>query len=136
MPYNNLADLQTLTLGSGVECDNACCILTLDCTVQLMGNMAVTGYASGSTLFTLPETMAPVYDVAVPVMVIDGENPGALAMLVIQSDGNAHLVGDIEDGMVYTNGLNVNVCDRYYNSEIGNNFSQGTSPLRYDGDAE
>ena len=39
MPYNKLGDLQTLTLSDDVQCDNPCCILTLDCIVQIMGNM-------------------------------------------------------------------------------------------------
>ena len=129
MPYNNLGDLQSLTLADGVECDNPCCILTLDCIVELMGNMTIQGYTANTAIATLPESMCPVEDTSIPVYL-----DSSLVRLNINNNGELKVNANIDSGTLFTNGLSFNVCGRYYNSTIGNNFSQGTSPLRYEGD--
>lgn len=128
MPYNKLGDLQTLTLSNDVQCDNPCCILTLDCTVQLMGNMHLNGYEANTPLATLPTSMRPSDEICMPVYL-----DTAVKQLIITPEGELKLSEGVVAGMLYTNGLSFNVCDRYYNADIGNNFSQGTSPLRWDG---
>lgn len=130
MPYNKLGDLQTLTLSGDVQCDNPCCILTLDCIVQLMGNMRLNGYRANTPLATLPTSMRPIDEICIPVYL-----DTAVRQLTITPEGELELGEDVVAGMLYTNGLSFNVCDRYYNTDIGNNFSQGTSPLRWDGEA-
>lgn len=127
MPYNKLGDLQTLTLSNYVQCDNPCCILTLDCTVQLMGNMHLNEYEANTPLATLPTSMRPIDEICVPVYL-----DTALKQLIITPEGEIRLGEDVIAGLLYTNGLSFNVCDRYYNADIGNNFPQGTSPLRWD----
>nr|DAQ58508.1 MAG TPA: hypothetical protein [Caudoviricetes sp.] len=130
MPYNKLGNLQTLTLSNDVQCDNPCCILTLDCTVQLMGNMHLNGYEENTPLATLPTSMWPIDEICIPVYL-----DTAVKQLIITPEGELKLSEGVVAGMLYTNGLSFNVCDRYYNADIGNNFSQGTSPLRWDGEA-
>lgn len=129
MPYNKLGNLQTLTLSNDVQCDNPCCILTLDCTVQLMGNMHLNGYEANTPLATLPTSMRPIDEICIPVYL-----DTAVKQLIITSEGELKLGEDVVAGMLYTNGLSFNVCGRYYNTDIGNNFPQGTSPLRWDGE--
>lgn len=129
MPYNKLGDLQTLTLSDDVQCDNPCCILTLGCTVHLMGNMHLNGYGANTAIATLPTSMRPLDEICLPVY-LDTE----VKRLIVTTDGEIRLAEDVAVGLLYTNGLSFNVCDRYYNSEIGNNFPQGTSPLRWDGE--
>lgn len=129
MPYSKLGDLQTLTLSDGVQCDNPCCILTLDCLVQLMGNMRLNGYAADTPLATLPASMRPVDEIRMAVYL-----DTAVKRLAVTPGGALKLGEDVASGTLYTNGLSFNVCGRYYNAEIGNNFSQGTSPLRWDGE--
>lgn len=129
MPYNKLGDLQTLTLSNDVQCDNPCCILTLDCIVQLMGNMHLNRYEANTAIATLPTSMRPVDEICLPVY-LDTE----VKQLIVTTDGEIKIAEDVVAGLLYTNGLSFNVCNRYYNSEIGNNFPQGTSPLRWDGD--
>lgn len=130
MPYDKLGDLQTLTLADNVQCDNPCCILTLDCTVDLMGNMHLNGYEANTPLATLPTSMRPIDEICIPVYL-----DTAIKQLIITPEGELKLGEDVVAGMLYTNGLSFNVCDRYYNTDIGNNFPQGTSPLRWDGKA-
>ncbi len=130
MPYNRLGDLQTLTLADNVQCDNPCCILTLDCTVHLMGNMRLDGYDANAPLATLPTSMRPIDEICIPVYL-----DTAIRQLTITPEGELELGEDVAAGMLYANGLSFNVCDRYYNADIGNNFPQGTSPLRWDGEA-
>ena len=130
MPYNKLGDLQTLTLSDDVRCDNPCCILTLDCIVQLMGNMQLNAHTADTAIATLPASMRPLDDIRLPVYL-----DTSLKQLTITPEGELKLGGDAVTGMLYTNGLSFNVGDRYYNADIGNNFPQGTSPLRWDGEA-
>lgn len=128
MPYNKLGDLQTLTLADGVRCDNPCCILTLDCTVQLMGNMRLDGYGAGTAIATLPASMRPADEICLPVYL-----DASVRRLTVTPAGEIKLDEDVAAGLLYTDGASFNVCGRYYNSDIGNNFPQGTSPLRWDG---
>lgn len=129
MPYNRLGDLQTLTLSNGVQCDNPCCILTLDCTVQLMGNMHLNGYGANTAIATLPTSMRPIDEICLPVYL-----DASIKQLIVTPEGEIKLNEDVVAGLLYTNGASFNVCDRYYNSDIGNNFPQGTSPLRWKGE--
>ena len=127
MPYNILGDLQTLTLSPSAECDNPCCILTINNDVMLMGNISLTNYQSGAMFATLPESMRPADNVMIPAFL--GE---ALVRVTLNPDGELSIAQDANGETLYMNGVSFNVCDRYYNSSIGNNFSQGTSPLRWD----
>lgn len=138
MPYSKLGDLQTLTLSNEVYSDNPCCILTLDCCVMLMGNFQVKSYTAGNTLATLPASMRPLETIKKIAVVenLTADPPMAQAIVVITVDtsGSIKADSDISTGLLYLNGITFNVCGRYYNSTIGNNFPQGTSPLRWDGD--
>lgn len=127
MPYNKLGDLQTLTLSDDVQCDNPCCILTLDCTVQLMGNMHLNGYGANTAIATLPTSMRPLDEICLPVYLDTSPK-----QLIITPNGEIKLSEDVLAGLLYTNGVSFNICDRYYNADIGNNFPQGTSPMRWD----
>ena len=127
MPYNILGDLQTLTLSSSAECDNPCCILTINNDVMLMGNISLTNYQAGAMFATLPESMRPTDNVMIPVFLND-----TLVRVTLNPDGELSIAQDANGETLYMNGVSFNVCDRYYNSSIGNNFSQGTSPLRWD----
>ena len=127
MPYNILGDLQTLTLSPSAECDNPCCILTINNDVMLMGNISLTNYQSGTMFATLPESMRPMSNVMIPAFLND-----ALVRVMLNPDGELSIAQDVNGETLYMNGVSFNVCDRYYNSSIGNNFSQGTSPLRWD----
>lgn len=127
MPYNILGDLQTLTLSPSAECDNPCCILTTNNDVMLMGNISLTNYQSETMFATLPESMHPTDNVMIPVFLNDN-----LVRVTLNPDGELSISQDVDGGTLYMNGVSFNVCDRYYNSTIGNNFSQGTSPLRWD----
>lgn len=126
MPYNKLGDLQTLTLSDDVQCDNPCCILTLDCTVQLMGNMHLNGYEANTAIATLPTSMRPIDEICIPAYL-----DTSLMQLIVTPEGEIKLGEDVVAGLLYTRGMSFNVCDRYYNADIGNNFPQGTSPLRW-----
>ena len=150
MPYNILGDLQTLTLSPSATCDNPCCILTINNTVQLMGNVSLTNYDGGKMIATLPESMRPNDTIVVPVYlhsnidatdnvliymalnIVTEIDPMNLVPLTVSTDGEISIPMNVTTGILYLNGLEFNVCDRYYNSSIGNNFSQGTSPLRWD----
>lgn len=127
MPYNILGDLQTLNLSPSAECNNPCCILTINNDVMLMGNISLTNYQSGTMFATLPESMRPLDNVMIPVFLND-----TLVRVTLNPDGELSIAQDVDGETLYMNGVSFNVCDRYYNSSIGNNFSQGTSPLRWD----
>ena len=131
MPYTILGDIQTLTLSPSAQCDNPCCILTLNNEVQLMGNVILTDYTADTMFATLPESMRPTDDVMVPVFL--GET---LVPLMVTPDGELSISQAVTSDTLYLNGVSFNCCDRYYNTDIGNNFSQGTSPLRWDGEAQ
>lgn len=133
MPYNVLGDIQTLTLSNGVRCDNPCCILNIDNSVMLMGNLALEGYVGGTAIATLPASMRPTDDIIFPAYLDTGSITPVPVTLT--PDGELSIPNSVETGMLYMNGVTFNVCDQYYNADIGNNFSQGTSPLRWDGDA-
>ena len=135
MPYNILGDLQLLTLADNVTCANPCCILTINDTVQLMADAVLTGYASGSPVATLPESMSPLAGTTVPVCLTEADGVSVVP-LSISTGGVLSLTRDVESGTVHLNGLEFNCCDRYYNDEIGNNFPQGTSPLRWNEEEE
>lgn len=127
MPYNILGDLQTLTLSPSAECDNPCCILTINNDVMLMGNISLTNYQAGTMFATLPESMRPMDNVMIPAFLND-----TLVRVTLNQDGELSIAKDANGKTLYLNGVSFNVCDRYYNASIGNNFSQGTSPLRWD----
>lgn len=151
MPYNILGDLQTIELSASAVMDNDCCILTINDTVQIMDNVTLTDYTGGEPFATLPESMRPMATVMMPVVVYASlyasDKVFAISTMALELDvpqynimpltvnesGELSLSEDIKSGTVYLNGLEFNVCNRYYNAVIGNNFSQGTSPLRWDG---
>lgn len=128
MPYNRLGDINTLTLSNKAQCDNPCCILTLDNNVMLMGNIYLSGYESGEIIATLPSSMHPNNDIFFPAYL-----DTTLVRVNVNSKGEIIIYQDATGGL-YLNGKSFNVSDHYYNSSIGNNFSQGTSPLRWDGE--
>lgn len=123
MPYAILGDLQTLALESTATMPNACVILTLNNDVILMDNVTLYGYTSGSTFATLPESMRPMSEVRIPIYLDD-----TVTTLMVKTDGTMSVPTDAT-GTLYLNGVTFNVCGTYYNATIGNNFSQGTSPL-------
>ena len=127
MPYNILGDLQTLTLSPSAECDNPCCILTINNDVMLMGNISLTNYQAGTMFATLPESMRPTDIVMIPAFLEE-----TLVRVTLNPNGELSIAQDANGETLYMNGVSFNVCDRYYSSSIGNNFSQGTSPLRWD----
>ena len=148
MPYNILGDLQTLTLSPSAQCDNPCCILTLDNSVQLMGNVVLTDYVGGTGFATLPESMRPLNTIFVPVYLdaaIDATMATPLYVtlglktqlnlvpLEVTPEGDMRLSMNVSSGTLYLNGVEFGAYDRYYNGTIGNNFYQGTAPLRWDG---
>ena len=92
-----------------------------------MGNISLTNYQSGTMFATLPESMRPLDNVMIPVFLND-----TLVRVTLNPDGELSIAQDVDGETLYMNGVSFNVCDRYYNSSIGNNFSQGTSPLRWD----
>lgn len=129
MPYNTIADLQSLTLADTATCDNPCCILTLDCCVELMGNITLANYTAHSTFATLPDSMHPNYAIKIPVYLGD-----SLTLLTIANTGEMSISSATAQDTLFLNGVLFNVCDQYYNSSIGNNFAQGTSPLLWEGE--
>ena len=129
MPYTILGDLQTLELGETVQCNNPCCILTLDCQVMILDVMEVTNLSPESVIFKLPESMTPTDQIIIPVYV-ENSNGINLTPLYINTNGTATMRVQLSNSVLYTNGIIFNCADKYYNGEIGNNFSQGTSPLR------
>ena len=148
MPYAVLGDLQTLTLGEGVTCDNPCCILTLNNIVMIMGNMVLENYAQGSPILTLPESMTPTSKCVLPCYVdmpnatmtavtkaslgiTIGYYPYELIPVTLETSGVLTAPIDATSATLFTNGMTFNANDRYYNSDIGNNFPQGTSPLNW-----
>jgi hypothetical protein len=94
-----------------------------------MGNMHLNGYEANTAIATLPTSMRPLDEICLPVYL-----DTSLKQLIITPEGEIKLSEDVVAGLLYTNGLSFNACDRYYNSDIGNNFSQGTSPLRWNGE--
>ena len=135
MPYTILGDIQTLTLSPSAQCDNPCCILTLNNEVQLMGNIILTDYEADTMFATLPESMRPMNDVVVPVF-LGGDTGAILVPLLVTAEGELSISQSVTSSPLYLNGVSFSCCDRYYNANIGNNFSQGTSPLRWDGEAQ
>lgn len=128
MAYNILADLQELNLESTATCDNKCIILTTNNTVQIMGNIVLNGYEALGTVASLPESMTPIEEQIVTVYLLLTDTVMPVPM-VIGTDGTLKIGIGVPSGTLYTSGIEFNVCNRYYNSEIGNNFPQGTSPL-------
>lgn len=125
MAYNILGAMGTLEMGEAAITDNACCIATLDNIVMLMGSVYLIGYTAGNTICTLPEEMRPRFGTRVPVCLNMDIVP-----LVVTASGELFIESDSEMGVLFLNGVVFNVCDSFYNDEIGNNFPQGTSPLR------
>lgn len=162
MPYTRLGDIGTLDVNTGVIGGNLCCILTLNNTVQLMGNLELSGIDPTAYIAKLPESMTPIADMVFPVYLesnselrlvpikinVQGQiilqtasTNGALyfnsksglqviPMKIDMQDPISNQTG-LTDGTLYLNGVEFACADRYYNSEIGNNFAQGTSPMRW-----
>lgn len=125
MPYNILGNIGTLELTSNATTDNACCILTLDNIVTLMGNITLTNYTANTTIATLADQMLPSDTVKTLVCANDD-----VVTLTVDTEGNMSINQSYTSATLYLNGVCFNVCDTYYNSAIGNNFLQGTSPIR------
>ena len=125
MPYNILGNMGTLELSSSATTTNACCILTLDNIVTLMGNITLENYTAGETFATLADQMFPS-DIVKKLICVNDD----VVSLTIDTDGNMSISNSYASATAYLNGVCFNVCDTYYNAEIGNNFLQGTSPLR------
>lgn len=125
MPYQILGNIGTLDMANNASTNNACCILTLDNVVMLMGNVELSDYTAGEVICTLADQMMPTYEVRTVVCLDDD-----LVALTVNAYGELSLNVDCASGTLYLNGVLFNVCDTYYNDEIGNNFLQGTSPLR------
>lgn len=127
MPYTTLGDIQTLLMANNAQSDNQCCILTLDCTVNIMGNIYLEKYVQDDVIATLPQSMRPIQDIFIPVL-LDNQ----IVTMHVNLSGEISINSSTPSGTLYMNGVFFNVCGTYYNDEIGNNFSQGTSPLRGD----
>lgn len=122
MPYNRLGDLNTLTLSDKVKCDNPCCILTMDNIVTLMDNFTIENTEANELLATLPSSMRPTYDIILPAYLDDN-----LVKLTISSMGKISISIEVVTGTLHLNGISFNVCDTYYNNDLGNNYNQGTT---------
>ena len=162
MPYTRLGDIGTLEVNAGITGENLCCILTLNNTVQLMGNLELSSFDPSTYIVKLPESMTPIQDMVFPVYLesnselklvpikidtqgqitfqkasTDGflyfnSNSGltVIPMKMVMQDTISNQTG-LTDGTLYLNGVEFACSDRYYNSEIGNNVAQGTSPMRW-----
>lgn len=130
MPYTRLGDIGTLEVNAGVTGDNLCCILTLNNTVQLMGNLVLSGIDPSTYIAKLPESMTPIADMVFPVYLESGSELTIVPMKV-DTHGQVTVQTSSTEGTLYLNGIEFACADRYYNGEIGNNFAQGTSPMRW-----
>lgn len=162
MPYTKLGDIGTLDVNTGVTGGNLCCILTLNNTVQLMGNLELSGIDPSAYIAKLPESMSPIANMVFPVYLesnselrlipIKIDTQGQITLQTASTDGALYFnsksglqvipmkIGmqdpisnqtGLTDGTLYLNGVEFACADRYYNGEIGNNFAQGTSPMRW-----
>lgn len=125
MPYTRLGDLDSLVLNNKATCDNPCCILTMNNEVILMGNIYLNDYTAGEVVATLPESMRPNEDIFFSAY-LDMD----LIRVNVNSKGEIIIYQDATGGL-YLNGIEFNVNDKYYNSDLGNNYKQGTTG--YDG---
>lgn len=130
MPYANIGDMGSLVLADNASCENNCVILTLDDIVELMGNITVEDYSPTEAFAQLPEKMRPMQEVFVACCI-----PNDIGRIKVDTEGKMyfstnHLEEDssLVSTVLYTNGMVFNVCDTYYNEEIGNNYAQGTTP--------
>lgn len=130
MPYGRIGKMFTLEpYSDAIEIDNPCLIMTLDNVLLFQCEVTVTD--SAATLFTLPEEARPLNNIAVPVCVNEQSVSGVLSVnpLVIMTTGE--VIASTETGSDYTvflNGVCVNLANTYFNSEIGNDYLQGTDP--------
>ena len=130
MPYTRLGNIGTLDVNTGVTGGNLCCILTLDNTVQLMGNLELSGIDPSAYIAKLPESMSPIADMVFPVY-LESRSELTLVPMRIDTQGQVTVQTDSTEGTLYLNGVEFACAGRYYNGEIGNNFAQGTSPMRW-----
>ena len=130
MPYTRLGDIGTLDVNTGVTGGNLCCILTLNNTVQLMGNLELSGIDPSAYIAKLPESMTPIADMVFPIYMESGSELSVVPMKV-DAQGQINVQTASTEGTLYLNGIEFACADRYYNGEIGNNFAQGTSPMRW-----
>ena len=130
MPYTKLGDIGTLDVNAGVTGGNLCCILTLNNTVQLMGNLELSGIDPSAYIAKLPQSMTPVADMVFPIY-LESETELTLVPMKVDTQGQITVQTTSTEGTLYLNGVEFACADRYYNGEIGNNFAQGTSPLRW-----
>lgn len=151
MPYTKLGDIGTLDVNTGVTGGNLCCILTLNNTVQLMGNLELSGIDPSTYVAKLPESMTPIADMVFPTYLesrsqvtlvpmeadtvfpsyLESESELTLVPMKIDTQGQITIQTSLTEGTLYLNGVEFACADRYYNGEIGNNFAQGTSPMRW-----
>lgn len=114
-----------------VTIDNECVILTLDNIVVLMGSAVVSGELVNNVFAVMPERIRPTHEIFLPICV-NSDNMNSIRIMKIDADGNMSVDGEsLASGSIYLNGLTFNVNDTWYNAEIGNNWPQGTSPLRW-----
>lgn len=123
MPYNKLGGMTNIHTADNVTSDNTCIILTMDNIVEIMGSLHLYNYEANTTLFTVPTTYAPMNDIHIPVI----SSIPNVHTLTIASTGEISVNESFVNNILYTNGLCYNICDKYYNEQIGNNQPQYTS---------
>lgn len=127
MPYNVLGGMTTLTLADNATCENQCVLLTRDNDVILCADIAVTDGTAKQVVATLPEGFRPKSAVSNVLYL----SRGVLSKITLAPSGEISLSTDIVgDYTVECNGMRFNISDAYYNSEIGNNYPQGTTDLQ------
>ena len=74
--------------------------------------------------------MTPIADMVFPIYMESGSELSVVPMKV-DAQGQINVQTASTEGTLYLNGIEFACADRYYNGEIGNNFAQGTSPMRW-----
>lgn len=127
MPYNVLGGMTTLSTAENVTSTNPCVLLTRDNDVIFCADLAVTQGIANQVLATLPEGFRPKASVSNVCWL----NTSILTEITLSHNGELKLSTDVVgEYTVKTNGMKFNISDAYYNSEIGNNFPQGTTDLQ------
>ena len=127
MPYNVLGGMTTLSTASNVVSSNPCVLLTRDNDVIFCADLAVSQGTANQVLATLPEGFRPKENVSN----VSWLSTSLLTEMTLAPNGELTLSTDVVgEYTVKTNGMKFNISDAYYNSEIGNNFPQGTTNLQ------
>lgn len=132
MAYTIIANIGVCDLNDDFEFvqDNPCNLMTLDNEIMLCDDIYYPyAYVAGTTIFTVSDAiMYPDFQMKIPI-VIHTFYGDFSDILVLDTDGTAHVDNSFYQPMFLLNGIKWHINANFYTPAIGNIYNDGTSDL-------